>query len=107
MEIFKPELTQSDKTEFVKQVEHEYKLIGRIPYKRGQTLFSFNVETGELHPTEITTKQELVIKRGQAMTVTKRSVMREKNCIYLYALNMKNAERKIIKMLNEIKNKQH
>lgn len=107
MEIIKPNLTKQDKTELVEQVKQEYKLIGRIPYKRGQTLFSFNIETGELHPTEITTKQELVIKRGQAIAVTKRSAIREKDCIYLYALNMKNAERKIIKMLNEIRNKYH
>ena len=49
-DIFKPSLLpDKDKTEFVKQVQQEYKLIGSIKYRLGSTLWQFNTETGELN----------------------------------------------------------
>jgi hypothetical protein len=50
-EIFKPSLLpDKDKTEFVKQVQQEYKHIGSIKYRPSLTLWQFNTETGELNP---------------------------------------------------------
>ncbi len=49
-DIFKPSLLpDKDKTEFVKQVQQEYKHIGSIKYRSGSTLWQFNTETGELN----------------------------------------------------------
>lgn len=49
-EIFKPSLLpDKDKTEFVKQVQQEYKYIGSIKYRPGLILWLFNIETGKLN----------------------------------------------------------
>ena len=66
-EIFKPSLLpDKDKTEFVKQVQQEYKHIGSIKYRPGSTLWQFNTETGELKPAKVTVKVQLVwtFKKG-------------------------------------------
>ena len=60
-EIFKPSLLpDKDKTEFVKQVQQEYKHIGSIKYRPDSTLWQFNTETGELKPAKVTVKEQLL-----------------------------------------------
>ncbi len=54
--------------------------------KPGMTLFEFNKNTKELKKTEIT--------RGEN---GKKEVMITEGCIYIYALNIKNAERRLRK----------
>jgi hypothetical protein len=60
-EIFKPSLLpDKDKTEFVKQVQQEYKHIGSIKYRPSLTLWQFNTETGELKSVKIIVKEQLI-----------------------------------------------
>lgn len=60
-DIFKSSLLlDKDKTEFVKQVQQEYKYIGSIKYRPGSTLWQFNTETGELKPVKIIVKEQLI-----------------------------------------------
>ena len=60
-EIFKPSLLpDKDKTEFIKQVQQEYKHIGSIKYRLNLTLWQFNIETGELKSAKVTIKEQLV-----------------------------------------------
>ena len=85
-EIFKPSLLpDKDKTEFVKQVQQEYKYIGSIKYKPGSTV-----------------KEQLVwISKGDCTKKT-RSVIYEDKCVYMWALNRKNAEKKILRVINNV-----
>lgn len=60
-DIFKPSLLpDKGKTEFVKQVQQEYKHIGSIKYRPSLTLWQFNTETGELKPAKVIVKEQLV-----------------------------------------------
>lgn len=102
-EIFKPSLLpDKDKTEFVKQVQQEYKHIGSIKYRSGSTLWQFNTETGELKPAKIIVKEQLVWTSKGDCTKKTRSVIYEDKCVYMWALNRKNAEKKILKVINNV-----
>jgi len=78
--------------EAVKNQEKEYKLIGRARCKPGQTLFSFNKVTGELKPATVTSEC-YISKFGTPAYKKKTNV--EQNCFYFFALNEKNARKKI------------
>ena len=102
-EIFKPSLfSDKDKTEFVKQVQQEYKHIGSIKYRSGSTLWQFNTETGELKPAKVTVKEQLVLTFKGGCTKKTRSVIYEDKCVYMWALNRKNAEKKILRVINNV-----
>ena len=84
-DIFKPSLLpDKDKTEFVKQVQQEYKHIGSIKYRPGSTLWQFNTETGELKPAIITVKEQLIWTSKGDCTKKTRSVIYEDKCVYMY-----------------------
>ena len=102
-EIFKPSLLpDKDKTEFIKQVQQEYKHIGSIKYRPGSTLWQFNTETGELKPAKVTVKEQLVWTSKGDCTKKTRSVIYEDKCVYMWALNRKNAEKKILRVINNV-----
>lgn len=85
-EIFKPSLLpDKDKTEFVKQVQQEYKHIG-----------------GRIKPAKITVKEQLVWTSKGDCTKKTRSVIYEDKCVYMWALNRKNAEKKILRVINNV-----
>lgn len=102
-EIFKPSLLPDmDKTEFVKQVQQEYKYIGSIKYRLGSILWQFNTETGELKPAKVTVKEQLLWASKGDCTKKIRSVIYEDKCVYVQALNRKNAEKKILRFINNV-----
>lgn len=102
-EIFKPNLfPDKDKTEFVKQVQQEYKYIGSIKYRPSLTLWQFNTEKGELKPAKVTVKEQLVLTSKDACTKKTHSVIYEDKCVYVQALNRKNAEKKILRFINNV-----
>jgi hypothetical protein len=77
------------------------KLVGRIKPQRGHTLFKYETLTGRLIP----------MKNGTTgANTTRRVVIAEKDCIYVTALNLKNAIKKLAQYhgimvnLKEIKN---
>lgn len=94
-EIFKPSLLpDKDKTEFVKQVQQEYKYIGSIKYRPDSTLWQFNIETGELKSAKVTVKEQLVWTSKGNCTKKTRSVIYEDKCVYVQALNRKTLKRR-------------
>lgn len=95
-------LPYKDKIELVKQAQQEYKHIGSIKYKPGSTLWQFNTETGELKPAKVIVKEQLLwVSKGDCTKKT-RSVIYENKCVYIWALNRKNAEKKILKVINNV-----
>lgn len=102
-DIFKPSLPpDKDKTEFVKQVQQEYKHISLIKYRPGSTLWQFNIETEELKSAKVTVKEQLVWTSKSNCTKKTRSVIYEDKCVYVQALNRKNAEKKILRVINNV-----
>ena len=91
LDLNKKDTIPSINTENIKQQEKEYKLIGRTRNKPGQTLFSFNKITGELKPAELKEKCYMT-KFGVAY---KKETNVEPNCFYFFALNERNARRKL------------
>lgn len=101
--IFRPSLLpDKDKTEFVKQVQQEYKYIGSIKYRSGSILWQFNTETGELKPAKIIVKEQLIWTTKGDYTKKTRSVIYENKCVYVQALNRKNVEKKILRFINNV-----
>ena len=102
-DIFKPSLlSDKDKTEFVKLMQQEHKYIGSIKYRPSLTLWQFNTETGELKPAKVTVKEQLVWMSKGDCTKKIRSVIYEDKCVYMWALNRKNAEKKILRVINNV-----
>lgn len=81
-------------------MQQKYKYIGSIKYKLGSTLWQFNTETGELKPAKVTVKVQLVWTSKGGCTKKTRSVIYEDKCVYMWALNRKNAEKKILRVIN-------
>jgi hypothetical protein len=88
------------KTQIEKQAEQkqEYKHIGSIKLKRGHYLFKFNIQTKELTSVEIERRVGIGLDK---QPVKENKVLFEKDCIYIGALNKKNAYKKLIKIYNE------
>lgn len=76
-----------------KRFEQSYRL------KRGHKCFEFNYVTKELREAQYT-KKAIEFNFDGLQDKVKEIVM-NKDCIYVCALNMKNAERKLIKMMNK------
>ena len=83
-------------------MQQEYKHIGSIKYRSGSTLWRFNTETGELKPAKIIVKEQLVLTSKGDFTKNKLSVIYEDKCVYMWALNRKNAEKKILRVINNV-----
>lgn len=74
--------------ELVEQKKHEYHLVSSMRKREGHILFSFNTATRAIKPAKIIKCKVYDYLRGRAAFNDK--VAKEKNCIYLYALNKKN-----------------
>ena len=84
------EIISKDKTEIVanqkKQVEHQ--LIGRmIPYN-GHKIWEINIETGEISEAKFSNNTYM------AFGENKKEILVKKHCVYISALNKKNALKK-------------
>lgn len=91
---------QKSEVELVEQKKHEYHLVGNMRKKVGHTLFSFNKVTGEIKVAKIVKCQVYdYMKQGPAFNDR---VDKEKDCIYLYALNKKNCIKHLRRMGFEI-----
>ena len=100
MEIYDiPTIEQRDdvRVEHTIKQQQEYKLIGKARRKPGMTLFSYNTQTGEMKPADIEHECAMTFDGGVSH---KAKVKIEPHCIYGQALNLKNWEKKVNKMLN-------
>lgn len=80
--------------------QQEYRLIGKERRIAGHTLFSFNTVTGEVKAAQIERKAQIGFN-GEP--IFKTEVKTEKDCIYFQALNLKNAKKKAVKLINKYK----
>lgn len=70
--------------------------MGRIKPHRGHTLYQYNKVTKELIEAKFE-EQELVIGAGLKVQKPNKKVLVQENCIYVSALNKKNALKRINK----------
>lgn len=90
------ELKQT-KHEIVAPVRQEYKKIGSINLKRGMTLYEFDKKTLLLKPVEIDRKETMVDINGKP--VKNAQAKYNPDALYIQALNLKNAYKKVMKFL--------
>jgi DNA mismatch repair protein MutH len=82
-------------------VPHEYKFNASIRKIRGHQLFGWNPSTGQIEL--IKTKPELEIIKVGVIEKVHHKVNQDAGIVYLQALNFKNAVKRVLKMIAEIK----
>lgn len=91
-----PESVNRNDVEIVQKTRTEYKYVGTIRRKRGHTLFSFDPETKKIESVELQRNVAVGID-GKPLTSNKVTTFNPKR-IYFFALNERNARKKVIKM---------
>lgn len=95
----KLEKETKDPTQEVRQKEnHEQKqkLVGRLKPQRGHTVYKYNTKTGELIPATFEQQDADFVKAQQGKSLDRRKkLIVEEGCIYVSALNIKNAVRRL------------
>ena len=81
--------------EQIQKKKNEFHLIGQEKRIKGHTLFCFNVATKKIKVAPV--KQDIMMGLD-GVVIYKNSVTIEKDCIYVQALNEKNARKKLVKM---------
>lgn len=87
--------------EIVAPVKQEYKKVGSINLKRGMTLYEFDFKTLVLKPVQIDRRQAMVDINGRLVKNARATY--NPNAFYIQALNMKNAEKKVMKFMIKYK----
>lgn len=87
--------------EIVAPVKQEYKKVGSINLRRGMTLYEFDFKTLVLKPVQIDRKETMVDITGNPVKNARATY--NPNAFYIQALNMKNAEKKVMKFMIKYK----
>lgn len=94
-----PHINEKDidqiQTEQVQKKKNDFHLIGEERRIKGHTLFCFNEVTRDLKVAPM--NQECMLGLDGSV-IYKNNVTVEKDCVYVQALNEKNARKKLIKM---------
>lgn len=85
--------------ETVAPAKQEYKYQGAIVIPRGMKLFSCNMLSGEVREVEVEKKAMIGFDKK---IVENKKAMHKAGDFYLTAINLKNAERKAQKAINEL-----
>jgi hypothetical protein len=89
------ETPRADGQELVADQSKEFKYVGRRYAKKGHILFEYNAQTDDIVPATILEEKGKVSLDNKIVTGTKK-VFQKKDCTYFWALNLKNAQRKIL-----------
>lgn len=90
-----PKDSEKERIEMQQKKKQEFRFVGSTKRVRGHTLFSYNTETLELKKADMV-YSDSVDMRG--IPLHNARVVIEKNCIYLQALNIKNAIKHLKRM---------
>lgn len=92
------ELVNKPKIEERKQVEkqQEFKFIGAVEKKRGQSLYAKDNETNEVYKVIIEQRKVFDTTKDKEVSTYKATV--NPNHLYAFALNIKNAQKKFDRM---------
>ena len=92
----------ADRIEVEVKKEVEYKLEMRMVRIKGLSVFSYNMKTGLVEKVGIKEKVAVDFTKTNK-TVKKQEASHHADCIYVQALNMKNAKKKFTKMVTKAK----
>ena len=94
-----PHISEKDidqiRTEQVQKKKNEFHLVGEERRIKGHTLFCFNEVTRKIKVAPMS--QDIMLGLDGSV-IYKNKVTVEKDCVYVQALNEKNARKKLIKM---------
>lgn len=94
-----PHINEKDmdqlRTEQVQKKKNEFHLIGEERRIKGHTLFCFNLVKREIKVAPMNQEIEMGL---DGSVIYKNNITVEKGCVYVQALNEKNARKKLIKM---------
>ena len=83
-----------------KKQKQEYKHIGSIKIIKGLTLYACNMETQEINKVVIEKKASIGLDGKE---VRQQKAQHDPKCVYIQAINIKNARRKLEKFLEKHK----
>ena len=86
---------KSDKQQEERQAPTELKLVGSQKKVKGHILFSYNEKTGEFKQADVKRNIEIGL---DGLPVYKTEITKEPNCIYIQALNLENAKKRLKKL---------
>lgn len=87
-----PSLGMPSKQQEERKAPAEFHFVGSVRRVRGHTLFSFNWKTGEWKQAPLQREAKVGI---DGKPVFKTTVAREPNCVYIQALNLENAKKRL------------
>ena len=90
---------RQDRQEVKQKQQNEYKKIGYLKHQNGHTLYSYNTNTHEWKVAEI---QKTAYINFDKSVVKKAKVNIEKDCVYIEALNLKNAKKRLARYVKEM-----
>jgi hypothetical protein len=88
------ETPQSDNTHIIDEKAKEFRFVGRQYARRGQTLFEYDSNTDSIAPAKIT-QGTPTVDLDNKFTEGGKKVYQRPDCSYFWALNLKNAQRKM------------
>jgi len=91
-----PQKDLKDTLQVVIPVKQEYKHIGSVRKIPGLTLYCYNTVTGDIFPTPLV-RHVALNEKGKPTFITKTTY--DPKCLYVQALNIKNARKKFQKMI--------
>ena len=80
----------------------EFRFVGSVRRVRGHTIFSFNWKTGEWKQAPLQREAKVGM---DGKPVFKTIVAREPNCVYIQALNLENAKKRLRRDIERWKKK--
>lgn len=83
------------RTETVIKKKNEYHLVGTQRRVKGHTLYAFNIVTKEI---KVAPMERKMLWGFNGNVTYQNQVKIEKDCIYLQALNEKNAQKRLLRM---------
>jgi hypothetical protein len=84
-----------------KQQEKQFKLIGQMRPQNGQKVFEVNCTSGECNEAQFQTVAVNFITAAKGDNSAKKKIIAKENCMYIVALNKKNALKKFFLQLRK------
>ena len=94
---FDPQDNEPTRTERLERQKQEQRYWGSTNLLPGMRLFEFNYKTGECREIDTTTTLELDVATGKPTARRAVKVQYNPDCVYLQAINNRNAIRKLVK----------
>lgn len=94
-----PSLVKSNKQQEERKAPAEFHFVGAENRVRGHILFSYNTKTGEWKQASLRREARVGI---DGKPVFKTIVAKEPDCVYVQALNLANAKKRLAREVNHV-----